>query len=117
MGDKDITVIDVFSNQTITGSGNVTSEAIPLGAYKPAGYFSLQVHSAGAGAVVKLEYLLSNDGVTYKTPVDAPDIVTAHGAGDAFYDFSPELAKFMKIKATEMAANDITDLDVKLALQ
>lgn len=117
MGDKDITVIDVFSNQAIVGSADETSDAIPLWAYKPVGYFSLQVHSVGAGAVVKLEYLLSNDGVTYAVPNDAPDIVTAHGAGDAFYDFSPELAKFMKIKATETAGNNITDLDVKLAIQ
>ena len=117
MGNKDITVIDVFSNQAILGSADETSDAIPLWAYKPVGYFSLQVHSVGAGGVVKFEYLLSNDGVTYAVPNDAPDIETAHGAGDAFYDFHPELARFMKIKATETAGSNITDLDVKMAIQ
>ena len=117
MGNNDITVVDVFTNQTISGSGNETSEVIPLWAYKPAGHFSLQVHSVGAGSVIKLEYELSNDGVTYVTPTGASDIVTAHAAGNAFYDFTPELAKFLKIKATETAGNDVTDLDVKLAIQ
>lgn len=117
MGDKDIAMIDVFINQTIAGSGDETSDPIPLWAYKPVGYFSLQVHSAGAGSVIKLEYQLSNDGVTYVTPSGASDIVTAHGVGDVFYDFAPELAKFMKIKATETAGNDVTDLDVKMAIQ
>ena len=117
MGNKDITVIDVFIAQAIAGSGDETSDTIPLCAYKPEGHFSLQVLSAGAASVVKLEYLLSNDGVTYYTPAGASDIVTAHAVGGAFYEWIPELAKFAKIKATETAGNNVTSLDVKLAIQ
>ena len=117
MGNNGITVVNVFSAEAILGSGNSTSEVIPLWAYKPVGNFSLQVESVGVGSVVKLEYLLSNDGVTYLTPAGASDIVTAHAAGNAFYDFTPELAKFLKIKATETAAANVTSLNVKLAIQ
>ena len=117
MGNKDIDMVHVFTDEAIAGSADSTSDAILLYHYKPEGHFGLQVHSAGAGSVVKLEYLLSNDGVTYATPAGASDIVTAHAVGDAFYDFTPETARFLKIKATETATNNVTDLDVKLSIQ
>ena len=117
MGNKDITVIDVFSAVTMIASATETSDVIPLWAYKPVGHYSLQVLLAGAGSIIQLIYQLSNDGVDYYTPVGASDIVTAHAVGGAFYEWNPELAKFAKILAVETGVNAVTSLGVKLAIQ
>jgi len=114
---NDINVITIFSAEAIAGSGNSLSEPIPMDAYKPNGFMGLQVTSAGASSVVKLEYLVSNDGTTYVEPDGAVDIVTALSPGNAYYSFSPPAAKYMKIKATETAGNNVTSLTAILALQ
>ena len=114
---NEIRVIDVFENATISASGTLTSEKIELHAYNPYGNFGLQVGSVGSGSVIDFEYLVSNDGVTFVVPDGASDIKTGHAEGNAYYDFSPVLAKHLKIRATETSGNAVTDLDVKLAIQ
>jgi hypothetical protein len=119
MGVLDTFTLYAFKNETLLASGTKDSPVIKLNDYKPEfGLASVQVHSVGASSVVKLQYVVSNDGVTYNVPVGASDIVTAHAPGDAHYEFTVPVAKFMKIRATETGTtNPVTDLDVLLALR
>ena len=105
----------VFSASALTQNTSLTSEAIDLNLYKPQGYFSAQVTTAGAGTV-KVEYLLSNDGTTYTTPTGASDVVTAHTAGTDNYKIEPMVAQYMKIKITETNVGAITSFSITLAV-
>ena len=98
----DIFVRRVFNSEALTSGGTSTSSAIDLGSKANSGYFSLQYTKTGSG-VVKVEYLLSNDGKTFVTPSTALDIVTAIAAGSQadLISFSPEPARWMQIKITE----------------
>ena len=118
MGNLDTYTVYAFKNETIAGSANKTSGAIKLNDYKPRhDKATAQVHSAGAASVLKLECLVSNDGVTYVVPTGASDIVTAHSPGDAHYTFDLPVAKYLKIKAAETAGNNINDLGVLIGLR
>ena len=119
MGDLDTFTVYAFKYETLLAGGNKTSGPIKLNDYKPRhDKATAQVHSAGASSVVKLECLVSNDGVQYDVPSGQADIVTAHNAGDAHYSFDLPVAKFVKIKATETSTtNAVTDLDVLIALR
>ena len=117
MAKQDIFVVVVFNAQAINASGNVTSNAIDLSAFKPIGNFGIQLVTAGAASVVKLEGLLSNDNITYNVPSGSSDIVTAHAAGSAYYDYAPKLGRFLTIKATETAGHAVSSMTLKLAIQ
>lgn len=99
---KDIYVTKVFTAESLSAAGTATSSAIDLGNNAQNGNFSLQYSKTGNG-VVKVEYLLSNDGVTYAEPSTAVDIVAAIAAGaqSDLISFEPEPARWMKIKITE----------------
>lgn len=113
---QDIRTMTLFNAQSIAASGTASSVAIDLNNFKPAGFFSIQVTLTGSGTG-KFEYELSNDGVTYLTPSSAVDIVTAHTVGNDIYSFSPELARYMKIKITETGGADPIVVTVVLAIQ
>lgn len=120
---RDIKTKLVFETETIAASGTAYSEVIDLNDYKPVGYFSIQVELTGAGTA-QLTYELSNDGLTYLTPSTAVDIVTAHTVasgpgsdGKDIYSFAPELAKYLKITATETSTTDPVVLSAMLAIQ
>jgi len=118
MGNLDTFTVYAFKNETLLASGTKDSPAIKLNDYKPDKENSVaQVHSAGASSVVKLECLVSNDGLVYAVPVGTSDIVTAHAPGDGHYTFVLPIAKFLKIRATETNANAVTDLDVLIGLR
>jgi len=119
MGNLDTYTVYAFQNETLTAGGNKTSGPIKLNDYKPDKENAVaQVHSAGASSVVKLECLVSNDGVNYSVPVGTSDIVMAHSPGDGHYTFVLPIAKFLKIKATETSTtNAVTDLDVLIGLR
>lgn len=120
---QDVRTMIVFNAETVAASGNSSSAAINLNDFKPNGYFSLQITLTGSGTG-KFEYELSNDGVNYLTPSSAADIITAHDVttgpasdGKDLYSFSPELAKYMKIKVTETSTTDAIVVTAILALQ
>lgn len=119
MGNLDTYTVYAFQNESLLASGTVDSPAIKLNDYKPDKENAVaQVHSAGASSVLKLECLVSNDGVLYSVPVGTSDIVTAHGPGDGHYTFVLPIAKYLKIRATETGTtNPITDLDVLIGLR
>jgi len=111
------------SAQTIAAAGVYTSAAIDLNQMKPCGYFGLQYTITGTGTV-KIQYLLSNDGTTYVVPDAASDIGTSltasSGAGSdgkGYLSFSPECARYMKIRVTETGASTGVVFTGVLAIQ
>lgn len=102
-----MTTVTTHSAVTIDASGSSSSDAIDLQRRGIDGYFSVQVNISGSGTA-KVEYLLSNDGVTYIEPTSASDITSGFTAtsgpgsdGNGFFSFQPEPARYMKIKVTE----------------
>ena len=102
----DIYVRKIFTAEALLTAGTATSSAIDLGNKAHTGHFSLQYSKTGSG-VVKVEYLLSNDGKTYAEPSTGVDIVSAIAAGaqSDIISFSPEVARWMQIKITENGTN------------
>jgi hypothetical protein len=114
---NNIAIFKVFTAKSVVASATVKSKAIPLSdAFKPNGYFSLQVTATGTGTG-KITYELSNDGVTFVTPDSATDIVTAQTAASDFYSFAPELAKWMKIVVEETVGANTIVITATLAVQ
>ena len=119
MGNLDTFTVYAFKDETLTASQVKTSGPIKLNDYKPRhDKATAQVFSAGASSVVKLECLVSNDGVEYNVPSGQADIITAHNPGHAHYSFDLPVAKFLKIRATETSTtNPVSDLDVLIGLR
>ncbi len=98
----------IFDSETIALSATATSAVIDMGSTKPGGFFSIHVKDLTDDGTMQLTYELSADNVTYVTPSSASDIVTAHtkttgpgSDGEDLYSFTPELARYMRIIATE----------------
>jgi len=113
-----INTIKVFDQEAIAGSGNIESDVIELHKYKPEGFFSIQLTTVGTSSQVKVEYLLSLDGVTY---VDCgTDIVTGFTPSTNIYAFptgEPVIAPYMKFKVTETAGNDVSSCTLTFCIQ
>jgi hypothetical protein len=114
---REIKVTPIFTAQAITGSASVTSSVINLNNYNPEGYFSIQLTTVGAGSAVKVEYLISLDGVTYTEPASASDIVSGFTPGTNNYSFAPPVCKYMKLKVTETNGANVTSCTLTLAVQ
>lgn len=114
---QNIHVIKVLDAVAITGSGNSLSDAIELNLYRPTGFFSIQITTAGAGSTVKIEYLLSMDGTVYSDC--GTDIKTGFAPGTNIFDFpagEPSVAPFMKLKVSEETGNNITSCTLLLSV-
>ena len=118
-----INTIQIFNAQTIAASGNAESEALDLLSYSQEKRFSLQVALSGDGTG-KFTYELSNDGETYLTPTGASDIKTSFtktggpgSDGKDLFAFTPELGRFLKIKAAETGTTDTITVTATLAIQ
>lgn len=115
---RPITTMQLFDTVAIAKNANTSSVAIDLRSIAADGIFSVHSIMAGTGTL-KLEYRLSSteDG-TYVEPSGASDIIAAQAAGTTgFYDFDPELAPWIKIKATENNVNPITSLTLWINIQ
>lgn len=110
---QQITTQQLFSAQAISQAGNVLSQPIDLREIDVDGDFSIGYTISGAGTV-KLEYLVSptKDGI-YLEPTGASDIAAA-ATGSANVAFTPEVAPWMKIKATENNVGAISSLSAWL---
>jgi len=106
-GDKQasVTAVTAIDGEEIAASESYTSSAIDLSQAR--GYFSIQYTITGNGTVT-LSYTLSNDGTTYLTPSGSSSIATGltktsgpGGSGKDILPFTPPIAKYMKIVATE----------------
>ena len=113
----------LISAETISASANTSSEAIDLTRRAANGIFSIQVLIEGDGTA-KFEYLLSIDGVNFLEPSSASDIATGlvddggpGGDGRNIYSFSPEPARWLKIKVTETGTSNTITATVWLLTQ
>lgn len=111
----------IFTTESVTASATVTSGFIDL--YNCRGFFSVQYLITGDGTLT-LTYSLSNDGSTYITPTGAVAIGTAltkttgpGGDGKDILSFTPMVARFMKIIATETGGANTAILTLTPARQ
>lgn len=89
------------TTETIAASGTSTSDAIDISKKDNLQWiFGLQITTTGTGTL-KIELLVSNDGVTYADPEGFGDIDTTLAAGSSFHDFDPPAFKYFKFKFTE----------------
>jgi hypothetical protein len=108
----------------IAASGTFTSVAIEpavlIGTQraqlKANGYFAAQITVTGSGTI-KVEYLCSNDGVTYVEPEGASDIVSGMTAGTKYVAFQPPVSRYQKIKVTETGGASTATVTVILCIQ
>jgi len=110
----------VFNSVAIGKNAVATSAPISLNDLTGNGVFSLFLtEQAGALSQVTYTYSLCDtiDG-TYITPSSAVAIATAFVGGSTdIFSFEPELAKFMKIIATELDVAAVTALTAKVLMQ
>ncbi len=98
---RPITTMKLFDGEALAAGGSADSVAVDLRDIAQNRAFSVFYTVAGSGTV-KLEYLVSaeKDGA-YVEPSGASDIGATLAAGSDVLGFSPELAPFLKIRATE----------------
>lgn len=108
----------IIDGAEVAAGGSTTSSKIDL--VNSEGYFSVQVAVSGSGTA-KIEYLLSNNDVTYLEPTGAVDIASGLTAasgpgsdGHDLYSFSPPHARWLKIRVTETGASDAVTVSVWL---
>jgi hypothetical protein len=123
--DREITVIKLFDAQSIAASANASqpAEGIDLQRFAQNGFFSLQYLITGTGTC-RIEYNLSNDGSTYIEPTSSTDIGSSlvatsgpGGDGKDILTFSPELARYLKIKVTETGGAQAVVVTIWIAMQ
>ena len=112
-----IQTIKLFDAEAILKNGNSLSAPFDRRDVTGLGLFSVHYIFAGTGQL-KLEYLLcSTSGGTYLEPGGASDIAQGLSAGSHIITFAPELAPFLKIKATEENVNPVTSLTLWINYQ
>ena len=115
MFNKETSVFKVIDAETIIASGSHTSPAINVG--KADGFFSVEYTTTGTGTTT-IEYLVSSSKTgTFVTPSTASAIATAAAAGSDLISFSPVVAKYMKIKATEAGGANPVVITARLIFQ
>lgn len=117
---KPVNVQLAFDGVAIAKNGVATSPPIAVEHAAPNGLFAAHIlEQAGALSDVTFTYALCNtkDG-TYITPTGASDIKANHiGASTDIVSFDPEVAKFLKIIATEQNVALVSSLTVEIAYQ
>lgn len=120
---ESIVTLPLFNALTIAASGSAESSVIDLDALKSLGYFSIQVELTGDGTA-QIEYLSSNDNVSYLVPASASDIVTAFtktsgdgSDGNDLISYTPEPSKFQKIRITETGTTDSITVTITFCTQ
>lgn len=105
LGGDTISTVHLVSDQRTTNT--VTTRAINLNAYKPAGYFSIELQVAHTGTVSKVEYELSNSGMNFQEPTNAIDIVSTVTSnsgpnvdGVVLASFEPPISQYIRLKIT-----------------
>ena len=123
MSTRPIVTTVAFNAETITKNTTEYSSAIDLNQRDAVGSFSVQVAVTGDG-VLTLNFQVSNDGATFRTPTGSSAIFTSFtktsgpsADGKAIYTFSPPIARFLKLAATETGTAADAVLTATLAIQ
>lgn len=129
MAQKTVMTVELFNAVTVAAGGVLRSVPIEIAKWGLDGFFSLHVTVFSGSGTAQIEYELSNDDNTdgaavWVTPSSASDIVTAHtdasgpgSDGNDLYSFSPETARYMRIKVTETGGAQTITITAVLALQ
>ena len=121
---NDIRIEKTHESVTISASSFSLSDEVRFGALYPNGYGSLQLQVTGSG-IVKAEYKISNNGISYETPAEDSDpIVEGFGVtsgpesnGVGMYRLSFMLCKFLKILITETGGSSPAVVSTWVAIQ
>ena len=104
-----ISVQKIFDAQAVALSTAVASSTIDRNSFE--GKFSLQLAVTGDGTI-KVEYQLSNDGVTYSIPEGVSELATGltktsgpESDGKVMIVFEPGASRYIKIRVTETVAS------------
>ncbi len=104
LNQRPITTIKAFNSVSIEFSGVADSEPIDLREIAQGGYFSV-FHTITGSGVLKLEVLVGVEkNGAFVSPPAGGEIATGLVAGSGLVSFSPPLAPFIKIRATETGA-------------
>jgi hypothetical protein len=114
-----VNVQTIIDAETIVASGSYETSAIDLGNIN--GTMSLQYAITGDGTL-KITYTVSNDGVNYVLPTGGADIAanltkSSGTSGKDIIAFTPPLAKFLKIKATETGTSNSATITLTAAIK
>ena len=114
---RPITTMKLFDAESILASQVANSVIIDLRQIAQNGYFSIFYTITGSGTI-KLEYNLAAErGGTFVEPAAASDIGNTLAVGSGLKGFTPELAPFMKIKATEDGTSNTAILTAWINIQ
>ena len=102
--------IPLWTAEAVASGATLTSAAIPCRSGDPE-YLMFQVTSAGGAADVRIEFTISNDGVTFNAVAEQDDIVTSTATEfaspkgpEALHVLSCPSAPWIKILVTELAS-------------
>ena len=111
-----IGVRKIFDGITIAASGTAVAEPVEMGTALALALFVNSI--AGTALDVTFTYSLGNTRTdTFTTPT-APVTIGANIAAADVLDFAPELAKYIKITATNNnAVNPVTEMTCTLTVQ
>lgn len=109
---RDIYIKRLLNSRIITAGDSHTSTSIDLGDYTNNGEFGASIVLTGSGRV-DVSYELSYDNVTYVLPTTAFDIYTGFSAtsgaasnGKDIIEFTPEVARYIRLKVDEVSTTD-----------
>ena len=104
-----ISVRKIFDAQTVVKDTSELSESIDRNTFE--GKFSLQLAVTGDGTI-SVDYLLSNDGQTFRRPEDVSELATGltktsgnESDGKVMIVFEPGASRHIKIRVTETGAS------------
>lgn len=120
---KKIEVVELYNAALTVAAGATKSLPVYLNNYKPSGYFSLYVKTAGpASTLLKIEQMVSHDpsATDFHVPRDksgivADNIAASHPIGTRIYPVTPVLAPWLCVQMTASNAN-ATNVLIKLAI-
>ncbi|MCP4712229.1 MAG: hypothetical protein GY869_26705, partial [Planctomycetes bacterium] len=104
----------IFSAETVAASGTASSRQFNLS--EKNGDMSVSYTITGTGTAT-IDYLMSNDDVTYTVPDGATSIIAGATAGSDLVAFFPEFAKFIKIRVTETGGANAITITAIIAMQ
>lgn len=108
-------VYKVFTAQAVGTSATVTSSAFPIDKLTAIALHLTDI--SGTTPDVTFTYSLCNtENGTFVVPA-SPSTIGANKAAADVMDFSPEAAKFIKIRATNNSGANIATITAELAVQ
>jgi hypothetical protein len=102
----------IFDGTALVSTNSATSNAIEI--KNAAGDFAVALKATGAGADIKVEYEVSQDGTTYDSTTTSPTrtILSSLGVNYLVTGFDVPVAEYVRIKLTGNAGNATENVTV-----